>query len=44
MNAKPREGPVRKREFASPITKLADMNKAEIFLLDGTYLGKLEGL
>jgi putative SbcD/Mre11-related phosphoesterase len=47
VNAKSAESsrsPVRKREFSSPITRLSDMKKADIFLLDGTYLGKLEGL
>jgi putative SbcD/Mre11-related phosphoesterase len=42
MNAK--SPPPRKREFSSPLTKLADTKKADIFLLDGTYLGKLKGL
>jgi len=31
----------RKREFISPILKFADMKKAEVLLLDGTFLGEL---
>ena len=30
--------------FLGPITKLIDQKKTEIYLLDGTYLGKLESL
>ncbi len=38
------EAKERKRAFSNPITSLTDMNKAKIYLLDGTYLGELESL
>ncbi len=39
-----KEKPDRKREFASPLTKLCNMKKAKIYLLDGTFLGELGNL
>ncbi len=36
-----KSGHERKREFSSPITKMSLINKAKIYLLDGTYLGRL---
>ena len=33
-----------KEEFFGPLTKLIDKKQTEIFLLDGTFLGKLEDL